>query len=206
MVLSRYGIEKKKELNQLNESAAQMSEDSSLFEVENTISNALKLAGLDDVRQLYLRFRSSFIGTEKQIESPNNFVTTQAGEQVQQLPKLPSLPVQEQISASLNQSFTKSLKLLKDKAFTHGVIMDVPVDKDIQILCSEEGLDQITYTLLDFCTQASIAHNQGRKISLRAKSLGDIAYLKLFISNYCLNADELEFFQVLALKNQTLWV
>lgn len=83
---------------------------------------------------------------------------------------------------------------ISDKAFTHGILLAQELDEDFLVKGNEESLGQLLHNLLSFAVENSLSQNEGRKITVRAKALGGIAYFKTRISNYLLNPDEIEFF------------
>jgi hypothetical protein len=106
-----------------------------------------------------------------------------------------------QVSHNEITEFGKILNVLMDrldnKAFTHGIIFDTDLGEDFNVSGSSESIEQLIFSLINFGIENSLNHNQGRKITIRSKALGGIAYFKIRVANHLYNPDELE-----ALNNQ----
>lgn len=94
--------------------------------------------------------------------------------------------------------FGKILNVLMDrlnnKAFTHGIIFDTDLGEDFNVTGASESIEQLIFTLINQGIDSSLKHNQGRKVSIRSKALGGIAYFKMNVANHLFNPDELEAF------------
>ena len=83
---------------------------------------------------------------------------------------------------------------LNNKAFTHGIIFDTDLGEDFNVTGASESIEQLIFTLINQGIDSSLKHNQGRKVSIRSKALGGIAYFKMNVANHLFNPDELEAF------------
>lgn len=92
--------------------------------------------------------------------------------------------------------FGKILNVLMDrldnKAFTHGIIFDTDLGEDFNVSGSSESIEQLIFSLINLGIENSLNHNEGRRITIRSKALGGIAYFKIRVANHLYNTDELE--------------
>jgi hypothetical protein len=92
--------------------------------------------------------------------------------------------------------FDKIVNVLMDrldnKAFTHGIIFDTDLGENFNVEGSSESVEQLIFSLINLGIENSLDHNAGRKITIRSKALGGIAYFKLRVANHLFNPDELE--------------
>ncbi len=94
---------------------------------------------------------------------------------------------------ALNASiiFGDVIDLIGEKAFTHGIIMDLEVDDNLYVWGKEELLQQIFYNTLMSAIEHSTKHNKGRKITIRSKPLGGTAYIKVIVNGHKFDAKEI---------------
>lgn len=94
--------------------------------------------------------------------------------------------------------FGKILNVLMDrlnnKAFTHGIIFDTDLGEDFNVSGASESIEQLIFTLINQGIESSLKHNEGRRVAIRSKALGGIAYFKMTVANHLFNPDELEAF------------
>tara|TARA_B100001971_G_scaffold215192_1_gene259881 strand:- start:135526 stop:136983 length:1458 start_codon:yes stop_codon:yes gene_type:complete len=81
---------------------------------------------------------------------------------------------------------------LNNKAFTHGIIFDTDLGENFNVKGSSESIEQLIFTLINQGIESSLKHNAGRRVRIRSKALGGIAYFKMSVSNHLFNPDELE--------------
>lgn len=96
-------------------------------------------------------------------------------------------------TADFHEAMSSVLDSIQSKAFTHGIILDAHLDDDFKVKGDQEALTQFLYNVVNYATENSLHHNEGRRVSLKSKPLGGTAYLKVNIANYCFNPDELNF-------------
>ncbi|MAX67588.1 MAG: hypothetical protein CME66_11685 [Halobacteriovoraceae bacterium] len=100
-----------------------------------------------------------------------------------------------QISADFNLSLNLVLDRLQDMAFKNGIILDTDLSEEFQVLGHSETLQQMLYTLLNYSLdKASALENVEKKMSIRCKPLGGIAYCKVKIENYSFSDEEISVF------------
>ena len=102
-------------------------------------------------------------------------------------------PKAVEVTADFQEAMNSVLDNIQTKAFTHGIMLDADLDDDFNVKGDQEALAQFLYNLIDYATENSLHHNEGRRVSLRSKPLGGTAYLKVAIANYCFNVDELSY-------------
>lgn len=90
-----------------------------------------------------------------------------------------------------NHSFSAVIDKVKDKAFNHGVIIDTNIVDQFMVRSEAESLNQLLFSILNFSLESSLAHNEGRKIEIKGKPLGGIAYCKFKIAGFCFNDEDL---------------
>lgn len=95
-------------------------------------------------------------------------------------------------------SFSRSLNLVLDKmqkrAFTNGVVLDTNLSDNFGVCASEEALEQLLFYTLSFAMDSSLEHSESRRIILRSKPLGGVAYCKIRIANHAFTDSELSVF------------
>jgi hypothetical protein len=89
-----------------------------------------------------------------------------------------------------NHSLNTVIERVKEKAFNHGIIIDVNVKDQFHIKSNKEALDQFLFYMLSFAMDSSLDHNQGRKVIITGKPLGGIAYCKVKISGHAFTNEE----------------
>lgn len=105
-----------------------------------------------------------------------------------------------QVATAKNEitEFGKILNVLMDrlnnKAFTHGIIFDTDLGEDFNVSGASESIEQLIFTLINQGIESSLKHNEGRRVKIRSKALGGIAYFKMSVANHLFNPDELEAF------------
>jgi len=92
--------------------------------------------------------------------------------------------------------FGKIINVLMDrldnKAFTHGIIFDTDLGEEFTVEGVSESVEQLVFSLINLGIENSLNHNEGRRVTIRSKALGGIAYFKLKVANHLFNPDELE--------------
>ena len=96
-------------------------------------------------------------------------------------------------TADFHSAMSSVLENISEKAFTHGVIIDSELEDEFFIKGEQDALEQLLFSLMSYATESSLHQIEGRKISLKSKPLGGTAFFKLRLSNYCFNANELNF-------------
>lgn len=170
-----------RKLEAVERRAGELRTESEVAEVERLISDALKLTDLAETRQLFLEFRSDLatISTSTPIViAPEQNV------------EVATITVESNVS----ECFSVALAGIQNKAFTHGVIVDFDLDDSLTVLAQRESFEQLIYNVLDFSIDSSTKHNQGRKVTVRTKGLGNTALIKFTINGHCLNSSELDYF------------
>lgn len=82
------------------------------------------------------------------------------------------------------------IERIKEKAFNHGIILDVDVNDQFHVKSNAEALDQFLFYLVSFAMDSSLGHNQGRKVLIKGKPLGGIAYCKVKIAGHAFSDEE----------------
>ena len=114
-------------------------------------------------------------------------------EKDEQLSAVKEESVNEIISSDFHEAMTAVLETMQTKAFTHGIMLDIDLEDDFRVKGEQEALEQFLYNIVNYASENSLHHNEGRRISLKSKPLGGTAYLKVGIANYCFNATELNY-------------
>lgn len=94
-------------------------------------------------------------------------------------------------SVDFNQSISMVLNQMKGKAFNHGIVVDVDITGDFVVSSEVEPLNQLLFSILNFSMESSLAHNEGRKIVIKGKPLGSIAYCKFKIAGFSFEENDL---------------
>lgn len=101
--------------------------------------------------------------------------------------------VEEKIETSdFNNSLNIVLDRVKGKAFNHGIIIDTEISEEIEVNSSEEALDQLLFSIISYAMDSSLEHNDGRKVIIKGKPLGGIAYCKLKVEGHSFSDDDLK--------------
>lgn len=178
-----------RQIDELEKAAEGLNSSKQVFEIEAIISRGMKIAGLSNIRQLFLDSRTALFTQAPEVEIPRVENVAVSSEEQTKTEAVEATP-----SASMAETLAMVVRGVKDKAFTHGVILDVDVDDDLRVKAQPEGFGQLIYNIVDYAIDASILQNEGRKITVRTKALGDAVYLKCSIANHCFNSTELENF------------
>lgn len=95
-------------------------------------------------------------------------------------------------ASSFNTAMNTVLDRLQDKVFNYGVFLDTDLNENFNVYSDQESLEQLLYTLLNFSFE-KIGEVEGlRKIKLRSKPLGGIAYCKVSLIDYSFSSEEME--------------
>lgn len=94
-------------------------------------------------------------------------------------------------AVDFNQSVSQVLDQMKGKAFNHGIVVDVDITGDFVVSSEVEPLNQLLFSILNFSMESSLAHSEGRKIVIKGKPLGSIAYCKFKIAGFCFDDKDL---------------
>ncbi len=112
--------------------------------------------------------------------------------------KVYEIPIEdiEQVTQDLNAvsfdlSLSTALERVQEDVFNHGVILNTEIDDQFSVNSSKEILDQLLCNLLSFAVRSSAKIEGSRKISLKSKALGGIAYCKMRINGHAFSEDEL---------------
>ncbi len=90
-----------------------------------------------------------------------------------------------------NLLFSNVVDLISEKVFTHGIVLDMDIDDDLNIWGKEELLQQVFYNTLATAIDHSVKHNKGRKVIIRSKPLGDTAYIKVIVNGHKYESSEI---------------
>jgi hypothetical protein len=96
-------------------------------------------------------------------------------------------------SADFHNAMSSVLENISEKAFTHGIIIDSELEDEFFIKGEQDALEQLLFSLLTYATESSLHQIEGRRILLKSKPLGGTAFFQVKLSNYCFNANELNF-------------
>ena len=94
-------------------------------------------------------------------------------------------------TVDFNQSVSMVIDKMKVKAFNHGIIIDTDIHEDFLISSEPEPLNQLLFSILNFSMESSLEHNEGRKIEIKGKPLGSIAYCKFKIAGFAFEEKDL---------------
>jgi len=89
-----------------------------------------------------------------------------------------------------NLSLSTVIERVKEKAFNHGIVLDVDVNDLFHVKSNGEALDQFLFYIVSFAMDSSLVHNQGRKVIITGKPLGGIAYCKIKIAGYAFSSED----------------
>lgn len=107
--------------------------------------------------------------------------------------KVPSIT--EVKSSFSNCDFNESLGVALDRiqsfAFNHGIILDTEVESEFYVKSNQEALNQMLYSIISFAMESSLSHNQGRKVIVKGKPLGGIAFCKIKIAGYSFSESDI---------------
>lgn len=87
-------------------------------------------------------------------------------------------------AVDFNHSVSLVLNQLKSKAFNHGIIIETDISDDFIVSSDMEPLNQLLFSIINFSMESSLEHNEGRKIVIKGKPLGGIAYCKFKIAGF----------------------
>jgi hypothetical protein len=85
-------------------------------------------------------------------------------------------------SVNLENVVSKTVTLLKEKAFSRGVKVDVQLKENLQIKGKEEPVSQVVYSLLSFAMSSATAIGSEKSVVIQGLKLGDITTLDLQFS------------------------
>lgn len=94
--------------------------------------------------------------------------------------------------SSFNSAMNTVLDKLQDKVFNYGVFLDTDLNENFDVFSEQESLEQLLYTLLNFSFEKIGEVDGMRKIKLRSKPLGGIAYCKVSLMDYSFTSEEME--------------
>jgi tetrahydromethanopterin S-methyltransferase subunit B len=103
------------------------------------------------------------------------------------------ITLQESETADFHNAMSSVIENISEKAFTHGIIIDSELEDEFVVKGEQDALEQLLFSLMSYATESSLHQIEGRRISLKSKPLGGTAFFKLNMSNYCFNANELNF-------------
>lgn len=183
-------------LENILERSSESTEEHSLYNIiQNTLQeNQLSQTGIfliDKIRNLEEQIQE----LSRQAINNNSY-----REQVFEIPeKVEGNPLEIQEEKRSVSDFSMSLNAILDrvynKAFNSGILLDTNLSDDFSVFSDEDTLQQLLSALVNYSMDQAGKQSDGqRKVSLRSKSLGGIAYCKVGISNYHFNEEELAFF------------
>ncbi len=88
-------------------------------------------------------------------------------------------------------SFNTVLDRLQARAFNEGIILDTDLNDDFRVYANQEVLEQLLLSLITFAMDSTQYLDENKRIIVRSKSLGGIAFCKVKISNYMFSDKEL---------------
>ncbi len=91
-----------------------------------------------------------------------------------------------------NHSLSAVIDKVRGKAFNHGIVIDTDVVDQFMIRSEAESLNQLLFSILNFSMDSSLEHNEGRKVEIKGKPLGGMAYCKFKIAGFCFNDEDLD--------------
>lgn len=94
-------------------------------------------------------------------------------------------------SSDFGEPYSMVLDRLQAKAFKLGVLLDTNLADKFSVCSTREVLEQFLFSLISFSMEKSVEGEEGRKLTIRSKSLGAIAYCKIKISNYIFSNEDL---------------
>lgn len=97
------------------------------------------------------------------------------------------------ISSDFNKAFNSAYNQLSQKAFGQSTIIDFQFDQNLHVKGDRDALEQLFMATLTLGIDAQEGKEGSRKIVLRSKALGDIAYFKTEVYGHILDSKELEF-------------
>jgi hypothetical protein len=80
-----------------------------------------------------------------------------------------------------------------ERAFTHGILIDLDVDEDLIVKGQEDLIQQVLFSTLSQCIDNSLKQKENRKITIRTKTISSNVYLKLNVSGHRHSAEELSY-------------
>ena len=90
-----------------------------------------------------------------------------------------------------NQAVSMVIDKMKVKAFNHGIVVDTDIHDDFVVNSESESLNQLIFSILNYSMESSLNHNEGRRIEIKGKPLGSIAYCKFKIAGFCFDESDL---------------
>jgi hypothetical protein len=109
----------------------------------------------------------------------------------------PTMPIsndatqKEEEVTNFTDSLNTVLDRIQEKAFTHGVMLDTDLGESFDVLSNSEALDQVLFNTIQFSMESSLGHNEGRRVIIRSKPLGGIAYCKIKILGHSFSDAEM---------------
>ncbi len=152
-------------------------------EISQFIQDSFHKLGLNQSSLLYQRFYAGLIDKKSSLmfKIDNQHILTNKK-------KTKNLDVLD-----VNECFNVALEKVKQKAFTHGVIVDFQLDNESFCYGKSDALEQVVFSILNSAIDASLIHNQGRRVLVRGRNLGGVYYLKSTIANYRFENDEISY-------------
>lgn len=93
--------------------------------------------------------------------------------------------------ADFNASFNTVLDKMQEKVFNHGIMLDTDLNDNFSIYASNEDLEQLLFSLFSYSVDCSAKSEGNKKVTIRSKSLGGIAYCKVKVANYSFDEQEM---------------
>ena len=153
--------------------------------VDRFLEHSLNVAKIPETYNLFNRYHAQLLEKTVSIAKTADSDVAEA--------ELPREVTVEGEVVDLNAAFNASLKMVQDLAFTHGVILDFQLDDDLYAMGNSDGIIQVIYNILSFSINSSLDHNTGRRVTVRARNLGEAVLLKTSIEHHHFEASELGF-------------
>ena len=170
-------------------------EDSAIIlnKIENTFKNN------------HLKKSTDFLfGHIKMLEEENDVLSKAAIGQNQYSDKRYEIPLESIVRESTAKkegevsSFSLALNPILDRvqqrALSATVTLDTSLEDEFSVYAETEVLQQVLSALMNYSIDQASEVATARKVELKSKSLGGIAYCKVSISNYIFSPEEIELF------------
>jgi hypothetical protein len=102
-----------------------------------------------------------------------------------------NLEPQNREVSDFNQAFNTVLDKMQEKVFKHGILLDTDLNDNFKVYATNEELEQFLYSLLSYSMDCTLGSEENKKVTVRSKSLGGIAYCKVKVANYAFSDDEM---------------
>jgi hypothetical protein len=172
--------------------------DINLF-VQNISNKLFKLLNIPETQSMMVSFQARLIEENHKLQDDLISAHTlgmsidQTGIVIEENELASEEVIEEKIETSdFNNSLNIVLDRVKGKAFNHGIIIDTEISEEIEVNSSEEALDQLLFSIISYAMDSSLEHNEGRKVIIKGKPLGGIAYCKLKVEGYSFSDEDIK--------------